>query len=205
MRALPPSTLIISWSRPLLCPGMFTPASWMLYNYYQDNRSCIFWRHYKPKEIKVEDRRALWKRTFRCHFRLTRSRSPFETWYTAQETRSAVWKTWAKTRLSIIFCAQGHARAVYPSFPIRRWIFTYTAWPLSRSKHTMHEQGATIGTWQFFPRITIWAGFEYATGIPVNPIPPEVTAKFLRRIVASLASVASFRKINFAGGYMQMR
>jgi UDPglucose--hexose-1-phosphate uridylyltransferase len=31
-----------------------------------------------------------------------------------------------------------------------------------------------------FPRITIWAGFEYATGIPVNPIPPEVSAKFLK-------------------------
>ncbi len=48
------------------------------------------------------------------------------------------------------------------------------------STHTAHEEGAYHWHLTIFPRITIWAGFEYATGIPVNPIPPEESAKFLR-------------------------
>jgi UDPglucose--hexose-1-phosphate uridylyltransferase len=51
--------------------------------------------------------------------------------------------------------------------------------PLRRESKTYNEKAYR---WHLtiFPRITMWAGFEFATGIPVNPIPPEVTAKFLK-------------------------
>jgi UDPglucose--hexose-1-phosphate uridylyltransferase len=51
--------------------------------------------------------------------------------------------------------------------------------PLLKESKTYNEKAYR---WHLtiFPRITIWAGFEYATGIPVNPMLPEVTAKFLR-------------------------
>lgn len=48
------------------------------------------------------------------------------------------------------------------------------------NEHSAHEERAYHWHLTIFPRITIWAGFEFATGIPVNPMPPEVTAKFLR-------------------------
>jgi UDPglucose--hexose-1-phosphate uridylyltransferase len=52
--------------------------------------------------------------------------------------------------------------------------------PSKQSAHAAHEEKAFHWHLTIFPRITIWAGFEYATGIPVNPIPPEVSTKFLR-------------------------
>jgi UDPglucose--hexose-1-phosphate uridylyltransferase len=60
--------------------------------------------------------------------------------------------------------------------------------PLNFYVHTMpnYRESKTYNERAFrwhltiFPRLTIWAGFEYATGIPVNPILPEVGAEFLR-------------------------
>jgi UDPglucose--hexose-1-phosphate uridylyltransferase len=51
--------------------------------------------------------------------------------------------------------------------------------PYARESKTYNE-AAFRWHLTIFPRITMWAGFEFATGIPVNPIPPEVNAKFLR-------------------------
>jgi UDPglucose--hexose-1-phosphate uridylyltransferase len=52
--------------------------------------------------------------------------------------------------------------------------------PVKRDKRTLQEEGSYHWHLTVFPRLTIWAGFEYSTGIPVNPMPPEVTAEFLR-------------------------
>jgi UDPglucose--hexose-1-phosphate uridylyltransferase len=61
--------------------------------------------------------------------------------------------------------------------PLNFYIHTM---PFVRDKHTMHEEKSYHWHLTIFPRITIWAGLEFATGIPVNPIPPEVSAEFLR-------------------------
>jgi UDPglucose--hexose-1-phosphate uridylyltransferase len=49
-------------------------------------------------------------------------------------------------------------------------------------RHTKQRGQVDSYHWHvtIFPRLTIWAGFEYATGIPINPMPPELTAEFLR-------------------------
>ena len=61
--------------------------------------------------------------------------------------------------------------------PLNFYIHTM---PVSRDAHTMQEEGSYHWHLTVFPRLTIWAGFEFATGIPVNPMPPEETAAFLK-------------------------
>ena len=43
-----------------------------------------------------------------------------------------------------------------------------------------HQEQASHWHLTIFSRLTIWAGFEFATGIPVNPMPPQEAAKFLK-------------------------
>ncbi|HMQ02238.1 MAG TPA: hypothetical protein PKD79_04220, partial [Candidatus Doudnabacteria bacterium] len=52
--------------------------------------------------------------------------------------------------------------------------------PKARDKHLIQEEKSFHWHLTVFPRLTIWAGFEYGTGIPVNPMTPEMTAEFLR-------------------------
>ncbi|RME53571.1 DUF4931 domain-containing protein [Candidatus Woesearchaeota archaeon] len=42
------------------------------------------------------------------------------------------------------------------------------------------EQGLFHFHLRILPRLTKWAGFEHEVSIPINPVPPEVAAKFLR-------------------------
>jgi UDPglucose--hexose-1-phosphate uridylyltransferase len=52
--------------------------------------------------------------------------------------------------------------------------------PFARNQHLTQEESSFHWHLIIFPRLTIWAGFEYATGIPVNPMAPEEAASFLR-------------------------
>jgi UDPglucose--hexose-1-phosphate uridylyltransferase len=61
--------------------------------------------------------------------------------------------------------------------PLNFYIHTM---PIGHQHRQTYDERAYRWHLTIFPRITIWAGFEYATGIPVNPMLPEVTAKFLR-------------------------
>jgi UDPglucose--hexose-1-phosphate uridylyltransferase len=44
----------------------------------------------------------------------------------------------------------------------------------------MHEKKAYHWHLTIFPRLVIWAGFEFGTGITVNPMAPEAAAEFLK-------------------------
>ncbi len=52
--------------------------------------------------------------------------------------------------------------------------------PLERTKSLMHDENAYRWHINIFPRLVVWAGFEFGTGIPVNPVAPEDAAKFLK-------------------------
>jgi UDPglucose--hexose-1-phosphate uridylyltransferase len=52
--------------------------------------------------------------------------------------------------------------------------------PYARHKSAFHDPRFFHWHIAIFPRVAIWAGFEFATGIPVNPVVPEEAAKFLK-------------------------
>jgi UDPglucose--hexose-1-phosphate uridylyltransferase len=107
------------------------------------------------------------------------SRSPFETWIIPKR-QCARFEEMTKEELRhlsfVLKVTLGQLYTKLSDPPLNFYIHTM---PIHRGSKTYDEKAFR---WHLtiFPRITIWAGFEYATGIPVNPIPPEVTAKFLR-------------------------
>ena len=61
--------------------------------------------------------------------------------------------------------------------PLNFYIHTM---PLAQAVHSAHKKETFHWHLVIFPRIAIWAGFEYATGIPINPMSPEDAVKFLK-------------------------
>jgi UDPglucose--hexose-1-phosphate uridylyltransferase len=45
--------------------------------------------------------------------------------------------------------------------------------PFERSKTVIHDEASYRWHITLFPRLVVWAGFEFGTGIPVNPVTPE--------------------------------
>jgi UDPglucose--hexose-1-phosphate uridylyltransferase len=107
------------------------------------------------------------------------SRQPFETWIIPKRQTARFEEMTKEEMRHLSFVLKVTLGQLYTKLsdpPLNFYVHTM---PLKRDSKTYDERSFR---WHLtiFPRITIWAGFEYATGIPVNPIPPEVTAKFLR-------------------------
>ena len=148
------------------------------YNYYQDKKTCIYC-DIIAEEIKVKDRLVYENEHF-VVISAYASRSPFETWVLPKKHGARFENMSAEEVKHLSFVLKVTLGQLYTKLsdpPLNFYIHTM---PIRRDKHSMHEEGSFHWHLTIFPRITIWAGFEYATGIPVNPIPPEVTAEFLR-------------------------
>ncbi len=52
--------------------------------------------------------------------------------------------------------------------------------PIHPGPQAMNEERSSHWHLTILPRTNIWGGFEYATGIPIVPVSPEVAAKFLK-------------------------
>ncbi len=52
--------------------------------------------------------------------------------------------------------------------------------PLKHVHHMAYNEKVYRWHLTIFPRTTLWAGFDYSTGIPINIMPPEEAATFLR-------------------------
>lgn len=108
------------------------------------------------------------------------SRKPFETWIMPKRQCARFEDATEEEIHHLSFVLKVMLGQLYTKLsdpPLNFYIHTM---PIGQHhKHTYNEKAYR---WHLtiFPRITIWAGFEYATGIPVNPMLPEVTAKFLR-------------------------
>ena len=108
------------------------------------------------------------------------SRSPFETWIMPKRHGARYEDISPKEIEHLSHVLKRVLGSLYTKLsdpPLNYYIHTM---PVKRDHHTLHEEGSYHWHLTIFPRLTIWAGFEYATGIPVNPMPPEETAKFLR-------------------------
>ncbi|MCL5774732.1 MAG: galactose-1-phosphate uridylyltransferase [Patescibacteria group bacterium] len=152
------------------------------YHYYQQKHACIYCDIIK-EELEVGDR-VVYESEHFVVLSAYAARKPFETWILPKK-HGARFEEISKEELKhLAFLLKVMLGQLYTKLsdpPLNFYIHTM---PLKKQqsdhRHNAQEEKAYHWHLVIFPRLTIWAGFEYATGIPINPIPPEVTAKFLR-------------------------
>lgn len=148
------------------------------YHYFQDNHSCIYCDIIK-EELDVRDRIVYESEHF-VVISAYASRKPFETWILPKK-HGARFEDMTKDQLRhlsfVLKITLGQLYTKLSDPPLNFYVHTM---PTKRDSHTLHEERSYHWHLTIFPRITIWAGFEYSTGIPVNPVPPEESTKFLR-------------------------
>lgn len=148
------------------------------YHYYQIHKSCIYCDIVK-EEIRVRDRLIYEDEHFTVISPYA-ARSPFETWILPKKHSARYEDITEEMRLHLAHLLKRTLGIFYTRLsdpPLNFYIHTM---PVARSRHMLKEEGAYHWHLTIFPRITIWAGFEYATGIPVNPMTPEQAASFMR-------------------------
>jgi UDPglucose--hexose-1-phosphate uridylyltransferase len=164
-------------SAPLIPPHVHSEVAGC-YHYYQAHGTCIYCDIMK-EESRLRDR-VVYEDDHFMVITAYASRSPFETWILPKR-HSARYEDISEREITHLSHALkrvlGTLYTKLSDPPLNFYIHTM---PVKRDRHTMLEEGSYHWHLTVFPRLTIWAGFEYATGIPVNPMPPEETAKFLR-------------------------
>ncbi len=148
------------------------------YDYYSLNKQCVYCDIMK-EETKLKDR-LVYEDDYFSVISAYASRSPFETWILPKR-HTARFEDISKKEMEhlshVLKKVLGTLYTKLSDPPLNFYIHTM---PIKRGQNTMHEEGSYHWHLTIFPRLTIWAGFEYGTGIPVNPMAPEDTAKFLR-------------------------
>lgn len=148
------------------------------YHYYQTNRTCIYC-DIVAEELKVRDR-VVYESEHFVVISAYASRSPFETWILPKKHGARFEHIDREERKHLSFVLKVTLGQLYTKLndpPLNFYVHTM---PLLRDRHTLNEENSFHWHLTIFPRISTWAGFEFATGIPINPMPPEETAKFLR-------------------------
>lgn len=108
------------------------------------------------------------------------SRSPFETWILPKRQSARFEEATEDELKHLSFVLKVTLGQLYTKLndpPLNFYIHTL---PLKGLGRVSYDERAFRWHLTIFPRISIWAGFEYSTGIPINPVPPETTAQFLR-------------------------
>jgi UDPglucose--hexose-1-phosphate uridylyltransferase len=148
------------------------------YHYYQNNNSCIYCDIIK-EELLVKDRLVHESEHF-VVISAYASRSPFETWILPKRHGARFEDMTEEEIRHLSFVLKVTLGQLYTKLSDPPLNFYIHNMPSKHNVHAAHEEKAFHWHLTIFPRITIWAGFEYATGIPVNPIAPEVSTKFLK-------------------------
>lgn len=148
------------------------------YHYYQTHNACIYCDVIKI-EKQLKDRVVYETEHFiaLCPYS---SRLPFETWIMPKKHSPRLeWSEDAELK-HMAFMLKTVLGQLYNKLGDPPLNFYFHSMPYIRSKHTQMEEKSFHHHCTIFPRIANWAGFEFGTGISINVMPPEETAKFLR-------------------------
>lgn len=148
------------------------------HHYWQVEKSCVYCDIVK-EELKVRDR-VIYQDEHFAVISAYASRSAFETWIVPKKhgARFEDAEPEQLKRLSVVLkMVLGQVRDKLNDPALNFYIHTM---PIARDKNTISDERSYHWHITIFPHITVWGGFEFATGIPINPVPPEVTAKFLK-------------------------
>jgi len=148
------------------------------YHYHRDSGKCIYC------QIISEERRQKERIVFETEDFIVMSpyasRSPFETWILPKEHSGNFQNITDKQITALAYVLKVTLGQLYVKLSDPALNFYLHTLPSPQFKHVYNSDLSYHWHLTIFPRLTIWAGFEYATGIPVNPMPPEEAAKFLR-------------------------
>ncbi len=148
------------------------------FHHYQTHGTCIYCDIMREESKRKE--RVVYEDDHFIVLSAYASRSPFETWILPKR-HSARYEDITEAEITHLSHALKRVLgSLYTKLSDPSLNFYIHSMPVKRDRATMQEEGSYHWHLTVFPRLTIWAGFEYATGIPVNPMPPEETAKFLR-------------------------
>lgn len=164
-------------STPMVPPHIHAEISGA-YHHFKAHDSCIYCDIMK-EESRVKERLVYEDDHFMV-ITAYASRSPFETWILPKRHSARYEDITEKEITHLSHALKRVLGSLYTKLsdpPLNFYIHTM---PVKKDRQTMHEEESYHWHLTVFPRLTIWAGFEYSTGIPVNPMPPEETAKFLR-------------------------
>ncbi len=148
------------------------------YHYYRASGSCIYCDIIK-EEIAQKERVIINGENFLVIAPYA-SRSPFESWILPKKHLSRFEDIGAEQIQELAYILKVVLGQLYLKLSDPPLNFYLHTMPPARSKHLAYEEQSYHWHITVFPRITIWAGFEYATGIPINPMPPETAAGFLK-------------------------
>lgn len=162
---------------PLIPPHVHAEVSGC-YHYHQLNGTCVYCDIMR-EELSVKDRIVLETDHF-VVLSAYASRKPFETWILPKRHGARFEQMTAHERGQLAYVLKTVLGQLYIKLGDPALNFYFHTMPLPRSEHVMREEAGFHWHLTVFPRITVWGGWEYATGIPINPVPPEETAAFLR-------------------------
>ncbi len=148
------------------------------FHYYQTHRSCVYCDIIK-EEVTIKDRLVYESEHF-VVISAYASRSPFETWILPKRHSARFEEASPEELKHLAFVLKATLGQLYTKLSDPPLNFYFHTMPQKRNQLIMHEESSFHWHLTIFPRISIWGGFEFSTGIPINPMPPEETAKFLR-------------------------
>jgi UDPglucose--hexose-1-phosphate uridylyltransferase len=148
------------------------------YHYFNHNNHCVYCDILK-EEIALGERIVLETEHF-VVLSAYASRKPFETWIVPKKHRARFEDLSPEEIVHLAAVLKKLLGQLYTKLADPALNFYIHTMPFIRQEHTLREQRSYHWHLTIFPRLTIWAGFEYATGIPINPMSPEQTAAFLK-------------------------
>jgi UDPglucose--hexose-1-phosphate uridylyltransferase len=148
------------------------------YDYYRHNGKCPYCA------IVAEERKRKERMVFETEdfavFSPYAARSPFETWVVPKEHSARFEKISNHQIEQLAYVLKVILSKIYIKLSDPALNFYLHTLPFEHAKHSAHTDETYHWHFTVFPRLSIWAGFEYGTGIPVNPVIPEAAAEFLR-------------------------
>ncbi len=148
------------------------------YHYYQAHQECIYCAIMR-EEKKLSERIVFETEEF-IVLAPYASRSPFETWIMPKKHNSNFEKMTDHEITQLAYVLKVTMGQLYVKLSDPALNFYIHTMPLDQAKHYAHDPRSYHWHLSIFPRLAFWGGFEYATGIPINPMPPEDAAKFLK-------------------------
>jgi UDPglucose--hexose-1-phosphate uridylyltransferase len=148
------------------------------YHYFQANGQCIYCAI--MEEERKQKERVIFETDDFMVISPYAARAPFETWILPKKHMAHFHEISDKQITALAYILKVTLGQLYVKLsdpPLNFYIHTL---PFEHYKHIINEKKSYHWHLVIFPRIAFWAGFEFATGIPVNPMSPEQAAEFLK-------------------------
>ena len=164
-------------STPMLPSGVHDEMAGC-YHHFQHTGQCIYCDIIKEEQTQKE--RVIFETADFIVIAPYASRFPFETWILPKKHSGRFQEISDKEITSLAYVLKVTLGQLYVKLSDPSVIFYLHTLPAPKFKHIYNDNKSYHWHLTIFPRLTIWAGFEYGTGIAINLMPPEEAAKFLK-------------------------